>query len=255
MRKIYIRLHLKKFSCAKLSRSSVLKKIQGLHELAEMECVDALPAIQPLLNHKSLIVRQESFIAVVRLGAAPFALVDKFSDPITPWMQLIMHKHLTVSSPERIPKFHHWFYQPNREIQKFAIAMAHQFRQTEAIPHLAVLLISQDIEMAGLAVNALGDMGAVEYADAIANLGKSNPLNDALSVQVIRALGQIGNAEKHGAWLAWQMTHGSYHIRLEAMGVMRKLNLNCRDFLIDFNTANDDVFESMYAHITEPLLQ
>lgn len=255
-RKLFIRLRLKRFSQAKLGRYSLLKKVQGLQELAEMECVDALPAIQKLLKSKKLIIRQESFIALVRMaGTGSFALAEQYSGSITPWMQLTIHKHMVRMPVEKLPKFHLWFDNKNNELRKFAIIMAHQFRQSEAIPFLASLLEDRDIEIAGLAAGVLGNMGASEYAEAIADLGRKHPMNDALSLKVMLALEHIGSGDEHGDFLAWYMNHGSFTVRFQSMRVMKKLNLDCRNFLSNTNVSNDDSFESMYAHINEPLLQ
>jgi hypothetical protein len=174
---------------------------------------------------------------------------------ITPWMQLTIYRHLSMLPSDRLPKFHTWFRSPNRDIRKLAITMAHHFRQTEAVPGLSQLLYDDDLEIAGLAITCLGDMGAVEYSNAIAGVGRNNPFDESISSSVIRALGQIGNGEHHAAFLAWHMVHSSDTLRLQAMTAMQALNLNCRDFLIDFNAQNDNAFESLFAHVTEPLLQ
>src|SRR5688572_25474978 len=137
LRKVYVRLRLKRFSAKKLRKSKSIKKAQGLQELAEMECYDMLPAVQDLFTHRNSLVRQESFIATVRLASAsPFVLVDDYIGSITPWMELTIHKHLTAMPAEKLPRFFKWFYSANKEIQLFAINMAHQFRQLDATPHL-----------------------------------------------------------------------------------------------------------------------
>lgn len=255
LQKVFGRLHLEKFSYSKLKSIYSLRKVKGLQELAEMECVEYLSAIQELFNHRKLIVRQESFIAMLRLSCnSPFVLVDHYRGVITPWMQLTIHKHLAKLPSDKLPKFYRWFYSSKNEIKKFAIIMAHQFKQLEAIPHIIFLLDEIDTEIAGLAVEFLGDIGAEEYVTDIVRIGQENFLNENLSLKVIQALGQIGNGKQHGSFLAWHMVHGSLAVRFEAMRVMHKLNLNCRDFLIDVDPANAKEFESIFAHITTPLL-
>lgn len=133
--------------------------------------------------------------------------------------------------------------------------MTCQFKQYKAIPRLAVLLQHEDTAIAGLAARVLGNMGASKYADQIAVLGKLQVANDSVSLSVVKALAQIGNPEKHNAFLGWQMIHGSYAIRMEAMRALHQLKLNIHDFLIDFNTENDQQFDRLYKHITNPLLQ
>jgi hypothetical protein len=254
LRTVYIRLGLKKLSISKLNYRPQLKVVQALHELAEMECVDSISAIQKLLHHRQLVIRRECFITLVRLSGS-FASVASYKGMITPWMQLTIYRHLSMLPSDRLPKFHTWFRSPNRDIRKLAITMAHHFRQTEAVPGLSQLLYDDDLEIAGLAITCLGDMGAVEYSNAIAGVGRNNPFDESISSKVIRALGQIGNGEHHAAFLAWHMVHSSDTLRLQAMTAMQALNLNCRDFLIDFNAQNDNAFESLFAHVTEPLLQ
>jgi hypothetical protein len=255
LKKVYERLRLSRFSRSKLKSGSRIRKIQGLQELAEMECVDSLPNVERLLRHKNAMIRQESFIATIRLAGTPFFLADRYVGPITPWMQLTIHKHLAKLPTDQLPKFYDWFNYKNNEIRKFAIIMTSLFRPPKAIPHLAMLLEDRDPEIAGLAAETLGGMGAVDYADAIAKLGRCYPMNDALQLKVIHALKEIGNGREHGAQLAWQMIHGTYAVRFEAMRAMQRLKLYCKDFLIDYNITNDGAFEEIYAHITERLLQ
>jgi len=256
LKRVYVRLRLKRYSCSKLTRHSSIKKIQGLQEIAEMECYDMLPAVQELFTHKKVSIRQESFIAMVRLASSsPFVLVDDYVGPITPWMQLTIHKQLASISPDKLPKFWRWFYSANKEIQKFAITMAHQFMQLDSIPHLSLLLNAVNVEIAGMAAEVLADMGAVEHSEAILNLGNRHTMNESLSLRVIRSFERIGNAEVHGTFLAWHMIHGSYAVRIEAMRVMQKLNLDCRNFLVDFDGTSDNDFQNIYAHINNPLLR
>ncbi len=256
LQKVYIRLQLKKFSLAKLDSSNDLRKIQGIQELAEMECVDALSAIRKLFVHKNVMVQQESFIAMVRLaGATPFILVDEYKGPITPWMQLIIHKHLTSVVREKLPPFFEWFHNPNEEIRKFAIMMAHQFRQTEAIDHLYKLLEDNNPAIAGLAAEKLGDMGTAEHADAIVALGRRHPENTELLLQVVYALSQLGNKADHGLWLRDLLHNGSYNVRFAAMRALKTLSTDLYALINSDPGLKSNATESMHAHISEPLLQ
>ncbi|HTE31574.1 MAG TPA: hypothetical protein VK666_14430 [Chryseolinea sp.] len=256
LKEVYSQLPLKRHSYRKLHKLSLIKKIQGLQELAEMECHDMLPAIQELLDHRKVVIQQESFIATVRLASeSPFVLVDHFTSPITPWMEVAIQKHLNSIPAERIPKFWRWFYSANKEIKKFAITMARQFRQLESIPHLEALLGDLDIELAGMAAELLGEWGAVQYADAIVNLGNVHPGHEALSLKVIAAMAQIGNGEAHGVFLASYMNYGSHNVRIGAINAMQDLHLNCRDFLIDHEGFHVEEFEMIYAHVNDPLLR
>ena len=256
LRKLYIRLHLKRFSRAKLNGTRLYAIVQGMQELAEMGCTDMLGAIQALFTHRKLMIRQESFIAMVRLASSsPFVLVDHYHDAITPSMQSTIHKHLATLSADRLPKFYRWFYSAHTEIRKFAVMMTNHFRQLDGIPHLARMLESRDLELAGMAAEVLGNMGAAEHAETIAALGRRFPMNEMLTRKIIAALKQIGNGSTHGPQLAWHMIHGSDSIRLEAMDAMRMLKLDCREYLVDFNARNDSSFGSIYTHINEPLLR
>lgn len=255
LKEVYHSLKLDRFSFSKLRSSSRIRKIQGLQELAEMECKDAFRGIQQLLTHKATIVRQESFIAMIRLVGTPFELAERYKGAITPWMQLTIHKHLSRMESDRLPRFYNWFDNANADVRKFAMSMSHLFRQQEAVEHLGSLLKDRNHEIASLAAAALGDMGAVEYSEAIADLGRRYPSHKALQLKIIRALEQVGNGKQHGSQLAWQMIHGTYDVRIAAMRAMHNLGLDCKDFLIDYNPSNDCDFMNLYAHITEPLLQ
>jgi hypothetical protein len=256
LRKVYVRLRLKRFSAKKLRKSNSIKKVQGLQELAEMECYDMLPAVQDLFTHRSPLVRQESFIATIRLASAsPFVLVDDYIGSITPWMQLTIHKHLMAMPAEKLPRFYKWFFSANKEIRLFAINMAHQFRQLDATSHLAQLLADHDVTVAGMAAEVLGDFGAVDYVEDITTLAKRFPMDETLTTKVIRAIGKIGNADTHAVMLAWHMIHGSSATRLEAMRVMQIFNLDCAEYLVDFGGPDDDAFQDLLSHVKHPLLR
>lgn len=256
IRKVYIRLQLKAFSRSKLTKRNAYKKISGLKELAEMGCEDALPEIHRLFRGRNPMVRAESFIAMVRLGGAgSLDLVRGYNRPVPLWIQVRMQKHLSTVSRDRVPKFQYWLSSSNADLKKFAIKMTCHFKQLESLPRLAIMLRDKDVEIAGLAAWALGEMGAGQHAFAIEKLGKLHMLDERLSLSVIQALGHLGKPLDHKLYLSWHMIHGSAQVRMESMRNMHKLKINCRDLLIDFNLNNDHEFESIYSHIMEPLLK
>ena len=94
-------------------------------------------------------------------SSSPFVLVDHYLDAITPLMQSTIHKHLAGLPSDKLPKFHRWFYSANKEIRKLAVMMTNHFRQLDGIPHLARMLGSKDLELAGMAAEVLGNMGVL----------------------------------------------------------------------------------------------
>lgn len=256
LKKVYIRLGLKRFSQNKLQQHSTLSKIRGLHELAEMGCVDALPFIQTLFTHRNKKVREESFIAMVRLaGASAFTLLPNYKESISDWTQIVIYKHLSQLPAQRLPKFHQWFSGTSPAVKKFALNMIKEFKQLKAIRTLASLLTDDDLEIAAKAAETLGDLGAAEHAEAIAQLGRRNMLHEALSISVVQALAKIGDGAKHQSFLSWHMIHGSHSLRMEAMKALMQLKVDLLNACIDFNLDNDKEFGSMYAHVADPLLQ
>jgi hypothetical protein len=256
LRKVYLRLGLRRLSRQKLQHANHQAKIQGLQELAEMECADALPTIHELMHHNNRQVCEEAFMAWVQLaGKMSFDQVPSYNGRISDWMQIIIHKHLSRLPANELPKFYYWLNSQNLFIRKLAINMIAEFRQLEAIPALVSLLQDDDKLIVCRAVEVLGDLGANEQCDAVAELGKRNLLDEAISLCVAQAMVKIATGKKHIEYLGWLMVHGSLAVQKTAMAALIALRVNLLDARLDFNIDNDGELEAIYDHLTHPLLQ
>ncbi len=255
LRKVYLRLGLRRVSRAKLTHTNPHIKISGLQELALMECADALTFIQTLLHHPNRQVREESFVALVRLvDVADSDLVLAYDDRISGWMRIILHQHLRHLGTQRLPHFAYWLKSHNPSVRKFAMEMIIAFRQLEAVPALIELLNDEDISIAALSATALGEMGISEAAGAVASLGAKYPAHEEVSMQVVHALRNMTTDDQYKAYLSWQLTHGAPVVRMEALRTLLAIGVDLLDTRLDFNTENDRDFDRLYAHVTHPLL-
>jgi len=255
LRKVYLRMGLRRLSRAKLTHPNPHTKISGLQELALMECADALGFIRTLMRHPNRQVREESFIALVRLAdMADSDLVLAYEDRISGWMKIILHQHLRQKGAQRLPHFAYWLQSHNPAVRQFALEMIIAFRQLEAVPALIRLLTDADLRIAALSASALGEMGISEAAGEVAALGMRYPAHEEVSLQVVQALHQLTTDARYRDYLSWQLTHGAPAVRLEAMRTLLAMRVNLLDTRLDFNTENDRDFDLLYAHVNHPLL-
>jgi hypothetical protein len=256
LRKVYLRLGLRRMSRQKLQHANHHVKIQGIQELAEMECTDALPIIHDLMHNNNRQVCEEAFMAWVQLaGKISFDEVPNYNGRISDWMQMTIHKHLSRLSANELPKFYLWLCSQNPFVRKLAINMIAEFRQLEAIPALVTLLQDNDKHIVCRAVEVLGDLGANEQCDDVAHLGKKHLLDEMISLSVAQTMTKIATGKKHIAYLGWQMVHGSHAVKKAAMQALLALHVNLLDARLDFNIDNDAELEAIYDHLTSPLLQ
>lgn len=255
LRRLYVRLALRRFSLAKLRHRNIHVRIQGLNELSEMGIVDALEPIRSFVVHRDNRLREASFMAMVKLsGSAPFSMLRDYHGPVSDWVQIMLHKHLTRLHPDKLPDFSAWIHSANPAVRMFAIRMIVAFRQLESASTLASLLEDTDTRMARMAADALGQLEASEHGEQVAEFGRRHPGDEPCLESALRALAKIGDPQRHRSFLAWHMIHGSYRLRVEAMRALIKLKLDPLTLLIDFNPVNDPEFSRIHAHLTNPLL-
>lgn len=252
---IYTILDLHKNSLKKLRGRSWAVKARGIRELAEMDSVDAIPAIQLLLHSGQQTIREEAILALIRLSKNnTFSFIDGYKGEITPWMEINMHKHLLTLDVRNLPLFSHWFEHTNTSISAFSIKMARLFRQHEALPKLFALLSSSNKKLVLLATEALMDMASEEYAPVIANTLKNFWDYDLICIKLIKTLGAIGDPTIHSEYLIPFLSHPEYEVRLETVRALEQLD-GTEKHLPPLEENKQMALKQMISHVNAQLLQ
>lgn len=248
----YRSLDLHHHSLKKLKGYDWKKKAQGIRELTEMNYNEALPLIVKFLASRNQTLREESFMAMVRLDAKPLSFLDHYDHELTPWMRINIHHYLVRLDPRTLPDFSQWCQHRNSSVILFSISMIRQFRQFQAVDKLVQLLDHADERVVGLTIETLGELEIVDAADKIANLADRVWKKEKLSRRVVRCLGRIGDRELHEATVARFLEHPIYEARFEAALALKRMNAKLYSVMkSDINQHTKNIVR----HLEEPLLQ
>jgi hypothetical protein len=239
-------------SLMKLHSFKLTRKAQGIHELAEMNYVEATDQISKLLHSSRQTLRDQVFIALLKLDKeVPLSFLDDYTASVSYWMRMRIHHHLSNLSPSQLPDFSKWFTHRNIDVALFAMSMARQFRQLNTAARLIPQLHDPDKRRVSMAVTALGDMEAHEFANHILELVDTHWADAKLSRRIARSLGKMGATEAHWNALLSYLAHPEYTVRFEAASALQQAGKND---LLKAHQASLHL-EALVKHVEEPLLQ
>ena len=252
----YENLELYKLSLGKLKRGhSWQKKALGIRELAEMNYTAGLPDILKYLEASHETLREESFMAVVRLRPDnPLFFLDTYHNPLSPWMRINIHHYLARLDTRKLPVFSRWFRNDNTDVALFSISMARQFRQAQAVSVLMDLLDSPNEKILGLTLETLAALDAYDSADKLATLQPGFWDNEKLSLRLVNCLGKIGDPSRHTSIIARFLDHPAYSVRFQAAQALKQLGPEAYLILLQAG-AEKEGLDKIIRHINEPLLQ
>lgn len=251
---VFKKLQLNLFSRQKAESISWSKRAQGIYELAQMDDKDSYEQIKLNLHAKNVTVREEAFMALVKLDKdndLPF--LNEYQAPISQWMEMRIHQHLSNSDKRKLPDFSQWFNHSNSDVVSFALNMTKQFRQLNSVQKLIALLDDSNESKVNLIVETLGDLEAHEAADVLSRSAAKFWDNDSLSKGIAKSLGKIGYAENHWRTLSSYLKHASYSVRYEAANSLFKSGNNAKSMLDKANS--DHSIDAIINHVADPLLQ
>lgn len=253
--KTYYALHLYTQSLHNIRSFAWQKKALAIRELAEMECKESIPVISGFLDTRNRTLREETFMALVRLEDRPLSFLNHYPLDLSKWMRINIHTYLSKLDHYKLPVFSQWFDHPNLTVRLFCISMARVFRQTASLPGLVDMLYSADPKIVRLSVITLGELEAYQYRREIANLASHVWNFEKLAVSVVRCLGIIGDMETDAERVSTFLSHPMYTVRYEAVSALKKLGAKGHAHLQAFNRENNSCLEPMMQHLSEPLLE
>lgn len=241
-------------SIAKLKSLRWQRKVQGIREVAEMNCQRAVPLVEKLLYSKHQIVREEALIALVRLEEKPLAFLHHFKGYLSPWMRINITRHLERLDPRCLPVFSDFFYQSNLSVQLFSMSMARRFQQQASAHGLADMLYSPNPKVVGLAISALGDLEAHQYREQLAKVIMHMWSYEKLAQKIIRTFSRIGHMEKDAPLLAKFLAHPSYDVRFETVSALLQFGQAGKIQLDMAGKNGNAALNKIIGHLSEPLL-
>jgi hypothetical protein len=252
----YYSLGLQRSSLSKLNRFEWKIKALGIRELAEMEHVESIPRILKFLASKNSVLREESFMAMVRIDREnPLSFLDHFHNDLTLWMRINIYHFLQKLDQKKLPQFNQWFDHGNVSIVLFSISMVRQFRQVQAIKDLIPLLSHENRKVRSLTVETLGELDAYEYSHELEKLATTSWEDAKLSHRIIQCLGKIGDASTSLIVYESFLTHPVYEVRFEAVKSLKKAGPMGEAILMKFNERHENALRGIERHLSEPLLQ
>jgi HEAT repeat protein len=256
LERIYIELDLHSYSIRKLKRGSWKMKAQGIRELTELNYTDAIHSIRNFLTANNKTLREETFLALVRLDQdKPLSFLDHYTGELTPWMRINIHYHLSKSDSRRIPDFSQWFTSSNLDVVLFSLSMARQLRQTSAVTKLPELLSHSDVRVVALTLETITELEAYDLADVVAEKTATFWNNEKISARLVRCLGRISYTHEHKQAILTYLDHPDYNVRFYAAKALYTLDDEARNMLQDFNRGMNGILSGIINHISEPLLQ
>jgi hypothetical protein len=251
----YYALDLHRHSMLKLRSGQWKKKALAIRELAEFDYRQSIPQIVRWLTSANSTLRQESFMALVRLEEKPLTFLNHYSLELSDWMRINIYNYLSKIDVRKLPDFSQWFNHKNVSVTLFSISMARQFRQTASLPALANLIYSDNPKIVSLAVSTLGEMEAYQYRKQVIDLATHVWHFEKLARDVIQCLGLIGDMNEDIGVVGRFLSHPVYSVRFAAVAALKKLGAGGEEALQAFNEGNDKKIDTILRHFSEPLLR
>jgi hypothetical protein len=251
----YHQLMLYEHSLANLNSLAWQKKALAIRELAEMGHRPSIDAVAKFLYARQQALREESFMALIRLEEKPLSFLNQYKRDLSTWMRINIYNYLSKMDPRTLPLFSQWFNHENASVVLFSISMARQFRQSASVPGLVALLYSPNPKVVGLVVSTLGELEAYQCRDEIARLALHAVPFEKLAVRIIRCLGKIGDMTEDVRLVGSFLSHPAYTVRFEAVAALKKLGAAGQEFLQTYEAGpGTKNIDAILRHFSEPLL-
>lgn len=228
-------------------------KALGVREMAEMQYSGNVQPIRNFLRSRNRVLREESFMALVRLDTEPLSFLGDFKGELSLWMRINIYRYLSKSDARNLPRFSRWFQHPNITIRLFSLSMAKQFRQTSSLPELAEMIYDPHPKVVAISVSAIGELEAYQYRDRIAKLATHVWRFEKLSLRVVNCLGKIGDPKLDAALVGTFLQHPCYRTRFEAVRTLKKFGPE-GERVIHTNLSSNTGLQKIWKHFNEPLL-
>lgn len=252
---VYELLGLHHFSLKKLSSLNSISRAQGVSELTKMHCHAVIDEIKALGEVGNRIISDKALIALVRLDEKKdLFFLDNYKGELSKWMQLNIYHHLRDVHPRALPEFSRWFNNSNMSVGLFAISMSGEFKQSSAIPALAILLRHTDPQIVESAIDALEQLEAHSACEELLALSDRLWSSERAMAKLVKCLGRIVLPSDGFRVLHLFLNHPSYEVRFEAVKAICSLGPEARETIESFDEANGFQYSKILLHVKDSLL-
>lgn len=228
LRKLYIELNLQHKAERQITSYMPREIVKGLNELYQMNMPVDKDFLLSLTSHHNRNVMEMARCACVKLLKKPFCFLKDVKEPILPWEKLELLRLVSLRDDITVPAFSHWIssrYHPS--VVSFCIRAVALFQQFDAIPLLKEVLTTDDIQLKGEAINALGRLMAEEVEQELVNMYDKEP--EEIKLEIIKAIGRIGSGR--------------------CLQFLERELLQSNDFEVQKNSARSIIRHKAFAHV------
>lgn len=233
---LYNSLGLKKYSIAKVHSRNWHIKAHGFRELAQMNVTEANHEIFKYINHKNIILRIESELALVKLHLDyPLHFLENLTYKFTDWGQINMYDTFVFHNIE-LPSFKGVLDSNNESVIIFSLRMIGLYRQKDAFKDVLVLLNHESEVVRENAIFALKHLRMPESLSYLRDIfEKETHSNKILILETMIILHDRSNLN----FLVHTMHMADFNIRLEAAISLHRIGADgdriLDDLLVDAN--------------------
>lgn len=226
----------------------------GIRALFEMEHVDSVEYVRPFLHSRNHLIRAQSFLALTGLEKEPLKFLGGFRGFLSRWIQINLYRYLSGVDTRRIPSFRQWFGHADPSVRRFAIRMATQFRQQDALPSLADLLYEADASIVGHAVHAIGELEGFEHRHVVVRLLAHAWPYPSVAQKTLECLIKIGDPSKDAHRVARYLDHPSGLLRSAAVRTLKAFGDAGDEVIQLHDCADPGRLKDAISHFSDPII-
>ena len=167
---------------------------QGIHELTQMQVLEAYFPITRFLNDRRSIIRKQSELAIVELQTEGINyFLNTTRSAISQWQQLKMIELLEQKTDYQPPAFKQWLLSSHTDTVLFALRLILHFQQNDGKKSIIELSKHIDFRVRHEALRCIRDFGFEDALPLLEKLFKGCDLD--LKLDILDTFGQLGSTE------------------------------------------------------------
>lgn len=167
---------------------------KGIHELTQMQVLEAYFPITRFLNDRRSIIRKQSELAIVELQTEGINyFLNTTRSAISQWQQLKMIELLEQKTDYQPPAFKQWLLSSHTDTVLFALRLILHFQQNDGKKSIIELSKHIDFRVRHEALRCIRDFGFEDALPLLEKLFKGCDLD--LKLDILDTFGQLGSTE------------------------------------------------------------
>ncbi len=167
---------------------------QGIHELTQMQVLEAYFPITRFLNDRRSIIRKQAELAIVELQTEGINyFLNTTRSAISQWQQLKMIELLEQKTDYQPPAFKQWLLSSHTDTVLFALRLILHFQQNDAEKSIIELSKHTDFRVRHEALRCIRDFGFEDALPVLEQLFTGCDLD--LKLDILDTFGQLGSTD------------------------------------------------------------